>query len=194
MLPFFKEQFCEGMIFLHLKKQWFYWLLPLFVIYLLIVPSQSQILAEGAADLSKIIDVFDSAKIYLLLFAVWNMYLAMKLFLRKDTREVTYSLPWINKGVWCIIFQIFYLLLTLPYLIWLWNGTKAAGYEKKRRGPDLSDRDYKLFFISLFRNIPFCPWGTGHRLRLYSSKCGGKVYTGLRQSDAVRRIGSIFYL
>ncbi len=130
MLPFFKEQFCEGMIFLHLKKQWFYWLLPLFVIYLLIVPSQSQILAEGAADLSKIIDVFDSAKIYLLLFAVWNMYLAMKLFLRKDTREVTYSLPWINKGVWCIIFQIFYLLLTLPYLIWLWNGTKAAGYEK----------------------------------------------------------------
>ena len=104
MLPFFKEQFCEGMIFLHLKKQWFYWLLPLFVIYLLIVPSQSQILAEGAADLSKIIDVFDSAKIYLLLFAVWNMYLAMKLFLRKDTREVTYSLPWINKSVWCIIF------------------------------------------------------------------------------------------
>lgn len=81
----------------------------------------------------KIIDVFDSAKIYLLLFAVWNMYLAMKLFLRKDTREVTYSLPWINKSVWCIIFQIFYLLLTLPYLIWLWNGTRAAGYEKTPR-------------------------------------------------------------
>lgn len=112
---------------LHVKAQTFFYLFPVVFIYFILIPYQNQILHSDAERERVIIEVYGISQKYILLFALWNIFLGFRVLLSRELLELSQGTNNRKKGAWGIYCYLMYVICILPYLIWLMNSTR--GYE-----------------------------------------------------------------
>ena len=113
-----KKIFC--FLFLHTKKQWTMYLLPLIFVYVVLIQYQRQVLA--VADANTMVKVYDISQKYGCLFFVWYQYLSWRYVLSVRQREVVIFQSF-KKRSWFILNLFLTYLLLSGYLIWLLKAT-----------------------------------------------------------------------
>lgn len=102
---------------LHIKKQMHQYLFPITFLYLFLLPYHMQLLTD--MDEAGMVQVFDSAQKYLLLFEIWFQYLGFRMVLSPELKEASYSCVKKIKGRWMLGNLCFSFLCFLPYALWM---------------------------------------------------------------------------
>lgn len=106
--------------YIHIRRQFWMYLLPCLFIYVILIPYQKQILLSE--DFDKLIRVFDISQKYLCLFYVWIQYLAWRYLLNVKQREIV-RFEAFGRGSWFLINLLFSTLIMSGYFLWLANAS-----------------------------------------------------------------------
>lgn len=102
---------------LHMKNQVLPYFCPVIFLYLFLLPYHMQLFMD--MDEATMIQVFDSAQKYLVLFEIWFQYLGFRMVLSAELKEVSYSFVKKIKGRWMLANLFFSFICFLPYVMWM---------------------------------------------------------------------------
>lgn len=112
----------------HIKAQKYLYLCPLLYIYIFFLPYQHQILQSEIIDDMLMIKIYNSAQIFLLVFAIWYQYLGLRIELFHELQEISCGIYRKRKILWYIYCLLVYLIILGPYFIWLFFA--SCGYQE----------------------------------------------------------------
>lgn len=103
----------------HIRCQKYLYLVPILFMYLIFLPYQYQILQVETIDDMVMLKIYNSAQIFLLIFAVWYQFVGLRIDLYHGLRELSCGVYRKGKFCWCICCLLTYLILLMPYFVWL---------------------------------------------------------------------------